>query len=157
LDRLLAYRNVLEENNLLDESLICRVPPHRLDGAQLLRNLLGMANRPTALFIADPFIAVGAINEAHKLGVRLPEDLSIVGFDDSDLRNVIYPRMSAVCQDAQMLGRLAFEEVVRLSNQDECVSPRPTVHSAWLEIGNTTALPPKNPERILPTGARLPA
>ena len=38
----------------------------------------------TAVFIADPLVAIGAINEAHKMGVKIPEDLSIVGFDDTD-------------------------------------------------------------------------
>lgn len=156
LDRLRAYRTVLEQHNLLDESLVCRVPLHRLDGAQLLRNLLGTMKRPTALFVADPLVAVEAINEAHKLGVKLPNDLSIVGFDDSDVRNLVHPRMSTVCQDARVLGRLAFEEVVRMVDEGQDAAPQPTSHSAWLEIGNTSGPPPQNPERILPTGGRLP-
>ncbi len=86
------------------ESLICRVPPHRLDGAQLIRNLLGRPDGPTAIYIAAPPVAVGAMNEAHRLGVRIPEDLSLIGFDDTDTRSTVYPTMSAVCQDSKMLG-----------------------------------------------------
>lgn len=158
LDRLLAYREVVDRHGILDESLVCRVPAARLDGAQLIRNLLGMPDRPTALFIADPLVAVGAINEAHRMGVKIPEDLSIVGFDDSDTRNTVFPRMSAVCQDAAQVGNLAWEHCVERCEAD----PRETVASppplqAWLEICNTTGPAPARPDRVLPTGARLPS
>lgn len=155
LDRLLAYRTVLDEHKLLDESLICRVPPHRLDGAQLLRNLLSISQRPTAMFIADPLVAVGAINEAHRMGVKIPTDLSIIGFDDSDTRDMIYPRMSAVCQDAKVLGQLAFERVLQKISGGSEPSPSSDAQSAWLEIGNSTGPPPQTVDRILPTGERI--
>ncbi|MEN1680082.1 MAG: LacI family DNA-binding transcriptional regulator [Planctomycetota bacterium] len=158
LDRLLAYREVVQRHNLLDESLVCRVPAERLDGAQLLRNLLGMPGRPTALFIADPLVAVGAVNEAHRMGVRIPEDLSIVGFDDSDTRNTVFPHMSAVCQDAKLVGRTAWELVVeRCLSGPRSAVPSATPQQAWLEICNTSGPAPSNPDRVLPTGARLPS
>ena len=155
LDRLLAYRDVLNENRILDESLICRVPPHRLDGAQLLQNLLSKPDRPTAIFIADPLVAIGAMNEAHRLGVRIPEDLSIVGFDDSDTRNMVYPRMTAVCQDSRHLGQLAFEEVLKINDPKNHHGPKLDAQQAWFEIGNSTAPPTESAESILPTGKRL--
>ncbi|MEM8864544.1 MAG: LacI family DNA-binding transcriptional regulator [Planctomycetota bacterium] len=157
LDRLLAYRAVLEKHGLIDESLICRVPPHRFDGAQLLRNLLGMPNRPTALYIADPLVAVGAMIEAHRMGVRIPDDLSIVGFDDTDIRNSVFPRMSAVCQDATMLGRAAWELVMQLSTDGSNQAPIVNKQKAWLEICNSTGPAPTTPDRFLPTGARIKA
>ncbi|MEM9186254.1 MAG: LacI family DNA-binding transcriptional regulator [Planctomycetota bacterium] len=155
-DRLVAYREVLREHGLLDESLVCRVPPHRFDGAQLLRNLLGMPHRPTALFVADPLVAVGAMNEAHRMGVRVPEDLSIVGFDDNDLRHTVYPRMSAVCQDAKLVGKAAWELVLRRCDErpGDAVTRLPP-QEAWLEVCNSTGPAPTNPDRVLPTGARL--
>lgn len=156
-DRLSAYRKVMDEHGLSDEGLVCRVPPHRLDGVQLLRNLLGMPNRPTALFIADPLVAVGAINEAHRLGVRIPEDLSIVGFDDRDTRSSVHPRMTAVCQDATVLGRLAAEEVMRQIENPSDSARAAVPQDAWLEVCHTTGPPPEKTERIFPTGARLPA
>lgn len=155
-DRLQAYRSVLAQHGLLDESLICRVPPHRFDGAQLLRNLLGTSDRATALFVADPLVAVGAINEAHRMGVRIPDELSVIGVDDTDIRSTIYPRMSAVCQDSRLLGRLAFERVRALAGDDEGLA-QAEPQKAWLDIGNTTGPPPTSPDRVLPTGARLPA
>ncbi|MEM1304878.1 MAG: LacI family DNA-binding transcriptional regulator [Planctomycetota bacterium] len=157
LDRLVAYRDVLAGHGLLEESLICRVPPQRFDGAQLLRNLLGMPARPTALFVADPLVAVGAMNEAHRMGVRIPDDLSILGFDDTDIRSTVYPQMSAVCQDARLLGRAAFERVHQLTTEPRTGASVSEPQEAWLDIGNTTGPPPASLDRVLPSGARLPS
>jgi len=135
-----------------------RIPPHRLDGAKLIRNLMGMPNRPTAVFIADPLVAVGAINEAHNMGVRIPEELSIVGFDDTDMRGLVYPRMTAVCQDSKHLGQAAFEAVVQLAAGEtlEAGIVPGAQQSAWLEINETTAPPPAAPSHVLPNRTRLP-
>ncbi|WP_425399162.1 LacI family DNA-binding transcriptional regulator [Aeoliella sp.] len=155
-DRLDAYCEVLSEHDLLRNDLIYRVPASRADGGPILRRLVGMSSRPTALYVADPLVAAGAINEAHALGVRIPEDLSVIGFDDTDLRNLIYPRMSAVCQDSETLGRTAFKLVERLAKGEELTQVS-TRASAWLEIHNTTAPPPLELQRIMPSGSRLPA
>jgi DNA-binding LacI/PurR family transcriptional regulator len=157
-DRYDAYRSTLESRGLLHPSLVGRIPPHRLDGAKLVRNLMGMPNRPTAVFIADPLVAVGAINEAHNMGVKIPDELSIIGFDDTDMRSLVYPRMTAVCQDSKHLGQAAFEQVLRLVSGEPAAAnglgrPKP---SAWLEINETTAPPPEAPSHVLPNRTRLP-
>jgi DNA-binding LacI/PurR family transcriptional regulator len=114
-----------------------------------------MPDRPTAVFIADPLVAVGAINEAHNMGVKIPEELSIVGFDDTDMRGLVYPKMTAVCQDSRQLGKAAFERVLRIAGGDRSPAARPT-YSAWLEINETTAPPPAVASHVLPNRTRLP-
>jgi DNA-binding LacI/PurR family transcriptional regulator len=157
-DRYDAYRSALESRGLLHANLVERIPPHRLDGAKLVRNLMGMPDRPTAVFIADPLVAVGAINEAHNMGVKIPDELSIIGFDDTDMRGLVYPRMTSVCQDSKQLGQAAYEQVLRLvegrqEGASEGVRPK---HAAWLEINETTAPPPEAPSHVLPNRTRLP-
>lgn len=156
-DRYEAYRSTLELRGLLQPSLVERIPPHRLDGAKLIRNLMGMPDRPTAVFIADPLVAVGAINEAHNMGVKIPEELSIIGFDDTDMRGLVYPRMTAVCQDSKHLGQTAFEQVLRLAAKNgEAADVVPPKHAAWLEINESTGPPPEAPSHVLPNRTRLP-
>jgi DNA-binding LacI/PurR family transcriptional regulator len=154
-DRFEAYCSTLEARGLLYPDLIGRIPPHRLDGEKLIRNLMGMPNRPTAVFIADPLVAVGAINEAHKMGVKIPEDLSIVGFDDTEIRSLVYPKMTSVCQDSRMLGRLAFEQLVDCLAAPDGEGRTRREQSAWLEINETTAPPPETAYHILPNRTRL--
>jgi DNA-binding LacI/PurR family transcriptional regulator len=155
-DRFAAYCDALRRAGLYDEDLVCRVPPHRLDGAQLLRKLMAMVTPPTAILIGDPHIAVGVVNEAHQLRINLPTELSIVGFDDNDTRSSLFPRMTAVCQDSRMLGQLAFATLLRiLGGEATPLSPAPH-HAAWLEINSTTGPAPKVQSRVLTNGVRLP-
>ena len=157
LDRLEAYREVLQAAGCYDEQLVFRVPAHRLDGAQLLRKVMSLAMPPTAVFIADPLTAAGAVNEAHKMGLRVPDELSILGFDDTDDRYMVYPVMTAICQDSRELGRRAYEEVVRLCTAPPDERGPSTVGKAWLEINHTTGRAPARPIRVLPSGQRLEA
>jgi DNA-binding LacI/PurR family transcriptional regulator len=157
-DRFEAYRSALETRGLLHSALIWRIPPHRLDGAQLIRNLMGMPDRPTAVFIADPLVAVGAINEAHNMGVRIPEELSIIGFDDTDMRGLVYPKMTSVCQDSRQLGQAAFERVMQIAGSERLVDggAKPK-YTAWFEVNETTAPPPEAPSHVLPNRTRVPS
>ena len=115
----------------------------------------------TAVFITDPLTASGAINEAHKLGLRIPDELSILGFDDTDSRYTIYPAMTAICQDSRELGRAAFELLLRLcgttTDARKPAGPANMLGAAWLEINHTTARAPALPTRVLPTCQRLEA
>ncbi|MFT3785431.1 MAG: LacI family DNA-binding transcriptional regulator [Tepidisphaeraceae bacterium] len=110
LDRLAGYREALEEAGVgFDERLVFRQEAWLDGGIQLARKLKAMRDRPTAMFIGDPISAIGCANESLRLGVRVPEDLSIIGFDDGKLRFMTNPQMTAIVQDAEELGREAFE------------------------------------------------
>jgi DNA-binding LacI/PurR family transcriptional regulator len=155
IDRLEAYRITMSEHGIDDPQLEFRVPAHRLDGAQLMRKMMSINAPPTAVFIADPLTACGAINEARKLGLRVPEELSILGFDDTDSRFSVEPTMTAICQNSRELGRLAFEMLVqRCDGVDGKVLG--DLGKAWLEINHTTARAPSQLVRIMPNGERLP-
>ena len=155
-DRLQGYRQALQEHDIEpDTKLYFRIAARRLDGAQLMRNMMCAMHPPTAIFIADPLVAVGAINEAQRLGIRIPEDLSVVGFDDTDVRNNIYPRMTAVCQDARHIGNEALSSLCRMLEDEHGREPVRHVSSTWLEVNGTTGAPPSNPFRLLPDGTRV--
>jgi LacI family transcriptional regulator len=156
IDRLEAYRQTLKNHAIYDEQLEFRVPAHRLDGAQLMRKMLSLTNPPTAVFIADPLTAAGAVNEAHKLKLRIPEEMSILGFDDTDTRYSVVPTMTAICQDSRELGRLAYEVLLQRCEGIEDDRHIEGLGSAWLEINHTTARVPAKTVRILPNGERLP-
>lgn len=155
MDRLEAYRRTMSKHGIDHAQLEFRVPAHRLDGAQLMRKMMSINAPPTAVFIADPLTACGAINEARKLGLRIPEEMSILGFDDTDSRFSVEPTMTAICQNSRELGRLAFELLVqRCEGFDAEVQSE--LGNAWLEINHTTAWVPSQLIRIMPNGERLP-
>lgn len=148
-DRLLGYRDAHEAAGLpVDEALVVRTHAHLEGGAQGLRRIMALADRPTALFVADPMAAVGALNEAQSMGLRVPSELSIVGFDDGEARYSVYPKMSAVCQEALAIGAEAFDVLHQLLDP---VADAPTVNRrtlpAWFEIHESTA---PGPHRTAP-------
>jgi DNA-binding LacI/PurR family transcriptional regulator len=156
-DRLDAYRQTLKDRGFYDEQLEFRVPAHRLDGAQLMRKMLSLTKPPTAVFIVDPLTAAGAVNEAHKLKLRIPEEMSILGFDDTDTRFSVVPTMTAICQDSRELGQLAYELLLRRGEGLADGRFTEGLGKAWLEINHTTGRAPSNPVRIMPNGERLAA
>lgn len=151
-DRYEAFREVLEDAGIYRPDFVHRVPPSRMDGAPLVRRILSKSDRPTALFVADPLVAVGVLNEAHALGVRVPEDLSLIAVDDTDMRNMVFPRLTAVCQDSRQLGQEAFETICRLVDGDTAVEAAPRRQQAWFEIHDTTGPPSPQVKRFLPKG-----
>jgi DNA-binding LacI/PurR family transcriptional regulator len=155
MDRLEAYRRTMSTHGICDSQLEFRVPAHRLDGAQLMRKMMSLSAPPTAVFIADPLTACGAINEARKFGLQIPVELSILGFDDSDSRFSVEPTMTAICQDSRDLGQSAFQMLLQRCDgpNGECQSG---IGKAWLEINHTTSRVPSRLIRIMPNGERLP-
>jgi len=137
-ERLVGYREAMEGHGLeIDDKLILRIPASRHSGAQIIRRLVTAVDRPTAIYITDPMTAVGAMYAAQEMGLRVPEDMSIVGFDDSEMRHTVLPSMTAVCQDAGGLGREAYRvlsEVIKDKKRpSEIKSP-----AAWLEVHEST-------------------
>ena len=133
-DRYDAYCEALTEKGIeVDSNLVIRSTADRPSGAQLIHRLLALTPAPTAVFITDPHVAVGAMYEALKQGIRIPQQLSILGFDDSDLRLNTFPPMAAVCQDAQQVGAVAAEAAITLLTNPQA-PPQRHVLSTWLEL-----------------------
>lgn len=152
IDRYEAYREVMEAAGAYREDFVHRVPPYRMDGSPLIRRILSKRDRPTAIFIADPLVAVGVLNEAHRLGVDVPRELSIVAVDDSDTRNMVHPCLSAVCQDSKRLGVQAMQGLLELIDGG-AARALATKQQAWFEIHDTTTPPPQEVDRFLPNGS----
>jgi DNA-binding LacI/PurR family transcriptional regulator len=144
LDRFEGYQRALAAHGLsVDERLIFRHPINLAAGATVLKLVRSTPLRPTAIFFADPLLAVGAVRKAHELGVRIPEQVSIVGFDDTDMRHAVYPAMTAVCQDAGKLGFLAASWLGRMLNGSAPREFQETIPT-FFEINGSCA--PPDPE-----------
>jgi len=155
-DRLTAYETSLREASIeLDRKLYFHVPASRPDGAQIIRSMMSMAEPPTAVFVTDPSVAVGALNECHKLGISVPDDLSVLGFDDTDVRYRVYPNMTAVCQDARRLGYEAFKLLSPNIGEDNHSKTIQETYGTWLEINGTTGQPSSKRARFLPDVTRM--
>ncbi len=84
------------------------------DGFQAAQKLFASGARPTAVFAANDAMAIGCIRYAKGAGLRVPEDLAIIGFDDIDMSSHIEPRLTTVRVYKEELGKLAVQQVVDL-------------------------------------------
>ena len=142
LDRLQGYYEAMEQAGLEHgEKLIFRTPAHRQGGEAFMNRFASMADRPTALYFVDPFAGLAALNRAYALGLSIPDDLSIVGFDDHEWRFISRPRMTAVCQDAIALGRSAFRVLNQRIDHGPHAELAIDTKPAWLEVHDTTCPP----------------
>lgn len=154
-DREAGYREALEAAGIeIDPSLIIRLVPNLESGANAINQLLSLPNPPTGIYFTDPEPTIGAMCRAHEFNLRIPQDLSIIGFDDSASRYQMFPRITAVCQDTHELGGEAARWMCdRLVGHAE--EPMQRVIPAFLEINQTTGAPPAEPVRLLPNGQRI--
>jgi LacI family transcriptional regulator len=76
--------------------------------------LLNLAEPPTAIFAFNDNLAVGAIRAAHARGLRVPEDVSIVGFDDLEEAEIVTPALTTIRQPLAEMGRIAVSLLMRL-------------------------------------------
>jgi LacI family transcriptional regulator len=114
-DRRRGYRSALAAAGIpFDPELEVEADFEITDGQQAAGVLLDLRNPPTAIFAFNDNIAVGAMQTAHELGLRIPEDLSIVGFDDVAHASIVTPSLTTVRQPLAEMGRTAVSLLVRL-------------------------------------------
>ncbi|MEM7680797.1 MAG: LacI family DNA-binding transcriptional regulator [Planctomycetota bacterium] len=123
-----------------DRSQMIRVWPHRRGGASAMNRIMAERDRPTAVFFTDMGAALGAAKRAFELGVRIPGDMSMASFDDTDLRFFTCPTMTAVCQDTVQIGRSAFQMLQSLI-RDPSSGPLRQEVPHWLEVHQSTGTP----------------
>lgn len=128
-DRLQPYRESLESAKIdIDTRLMVECGPTIEDGYQAAKKLLRLSARPTALIAVNDLLAMGALRAANDLGLRIPRDLSLVGYDDIPMADYLVPRLTTVSKDAYTLGTTAFEVLMaRMQSPD---LPRQQVQSA---------------------------
>jgi LacI family transcriptional regulator, galactose operon repressor len=81
-------------------------------GYELTRRLVSRAKPPSAIFAANDIMAIGAIIAARDNGLKIPDDLAIVGFDDIPIARLVSPPLTTVSQFQQKLGRRAVEMIL---------------------------------------------
>lgn len=128
-ERRRGYRDVLERAGIdVSEQLDVVGTFSDEFGAAMLTQILAADERPTAVFAASDIIAIGLMVAARKLGVRIPEDLSVVGFDDIQTAEYMTPRLTTVRTPLDETARAAVSllseklEAPQRAAQQEVVS-----------------------------------
>ena len=113
--RLDGYRKALEVRGIsYDPLLVVEREYNLMQGKEAMGRLLSLPEPPTAVFAASDVLAMGAVAGARELGVRVPEEVSVVGFDDIDFAAYCSPPLTTVRVPAYEMGELAVKVLVRL-------------------------------------------
>ncbi len=137
--RLAGYSSALRQAGIeLDESLITHSAFSYDAGRQAARYLLDRSDRPTAIFAANDEIALGIMEEARRRSIRIPQDLSVVGFDDTFLASRSAPPLTTVAQPLLEMGRVATRSLAQMITND-VVSTRHIELATRLVVRDSTA------------------
>jgi LacI family repressor for deo operon, udp, cdd, tsx, nupC, and nupG len=115
--RAAAYRAALEAARLpVREAWVLPGEFDLASGQSAARALLEMQDRPTAVVCASDQMAVGMIGEFARRGLRVPQDISVAGFDDISIAGYVWPGLTTVRQERRALGRRAAERLLARLN-----------------------------------------
>ena len=111
--RVTGYRAALEAaGRPVDENLIKRGDFHPQSGFSNALCLMQLPDPPTALFVCNDLMAIGALSAAVEVGFKVPEDLSVVGFDDIELACYTIPPLTTIAQPKNMIGQRAVDLLI---------------------------------------------
>lgn len=103
-----GYCQALRQAGLaLDSALVIENAPVLEDGREAMRRLMGLAHPPTAVFAASDLLAIGALRGAKEMGLRIPQQVSLAGFDDIDFAAYCDPPLTTIRVPSQEIGHLA--------------------------------------------------
>jgi LacI family transcriptional regulator len=109
-------------------------------GLEAGRRILSQASRPTAIFAANDDMAAGVLSAANELGIAVPGELSIAGFDDSSIAQVVWPRLTTIHQPTFEMAEAATDMLIGLLD-GATPADRPTMPYS-LVVRGSTAPPP---------------
>ncbi|MDO5662703.1 MAG: substrate-binding domain-containing protein [Brachybacterium sp.] len=122
-DRIQGYRSALQQAGIPYDPALVRGERYSYEeGRRVGFELLEMEDPPTAIFAVSDSIAVGVLRAAHELGLHVPRDLSVIGFDDTVLATSSSPLLTVIRQPLQAMGQLAVERTLALAADPDLFS-----------------------------------
>ncbi|MFJ7727466.1 LacI family DNA-binding transcriptional regulator [Neobacillus sp. NPDC097160] len=137
-----VFENYLKQKNIFKEELVKIGGYDPKDGYTLLKEMLSGQQKPTAIFVANDTIAVGCYKAAYELGIKIPEELSIVGFNDVATAQYMVPPLTTVKLYTEIMGETAVDLLVEKLSSKREVSKKITINTKLI-IRESAAAPRK--------------
>jgi LacI family transcriptional regulator, xylobiose transport system transcriptional regulator len=138
--RLSGYRTALDSAGIpVDPELIRPGEFHHADGLAEGRALLSLPNRPTAIFASSDLYALGVYEAARSLGVAIPGDLSVVGYDDLSIAQWAGPALTTIHVPLVAMAEQAVRLVMRLGDEPDLAFSRIDIDTTLVVRGSTAA------------------
>ncbi|MEQ7918685.1 LacI family DNA-binding transcriptional regulator [Xanthomonas sp. WHRI 1810A] len=140
-DRVAGYQAALQQAGIApDPTLICRGDFTLNAGFEGAALMLALPTRPTALFCENDEMAIGALKRIKQAGLRVPEDISVVGFDDIPMAAYSDPPLTTVSQPAEAFGEQAVHLLIALIEGRD-IGERRVVLPFTLAVRSSSAAP----------------
>jgi len=140
-DRLQSYQQVLAANGIpVDEDLIIEGDGTLRGGSVAAQILLSRSQPPTAVFCFNDMTAIGVFSSLQQARIRVPEEMSVVGFDDVEFATHCHPRLTTIRQPTNLMGQRLIHMLLALIQDQEGVGPE--VLPAEMVIRESTGPPP---------------
>lgn len=125
-ERVRGYEKALINAGIeIDKNLVRTTTEPTIEGAQLCaRELLASGRRPTAIFGCNDILAIGAMLAAKELGIKLPDELSVVGFDNTVMCKIVEPQLSSIAIPVHEMGRQAMGLLIQQIEQKDNTKQR---------------------------------
>lgn len=134
-DRLAGYRQALHDNGLsVDEALVLAGNYTQESGVELGKRLLDLPDPPTAVLVANNQMTLGFFRVVKEYGLRIPHNVAIVGFDDSEWSSLVTPPITVIDMPTYDLGKVAAEMLLKRIRGEETGEPKHVVLRCKLVI-----------------------
>lgn len=144
--RLKGYYRVHEDYSLRIDLDLIKYGDYRMDSGYILfKELLNMENAPTAIYVTNYEMTLGAVMAINEMNIKIPNDLSIIGFDNMDLVKVINPPLSVVVQPVESIGETTAKLLLKRMNGDN--SNFPSVNRLKAKLIITKSIEKLNEEK----------
>lgn len=141
-NRYIGYKDGLEQSGLpFSDSLVGHGDNSIGSGEAAALKLLGLKNRPTAIFAANDDMAAGVIRIADRLGIKVPEELSVTGCDDITLAQQVYPALTTINQPLATMTERAALALIDATRQKKTLQGSEIVPAA-IRVRDSTAPAP---------------
>nr|WP_239534033.1 LacI family DNA-binding transcriptional regulator [Thalassobacillus pellis] len=138
IERQRGYLAALEDNGITSNPTYIELDEFKIDsGFEKGKKLLAEEDRPTAIFAANDAIAVGVYKAARELGLRIPEDLSVIGFDDSQFAEIVFPELTTIRTPIAQMGEKTVELAVQIVKDGKNFKESITFQPTLVERGST--------------------
>ncbi len=140
LERFRGYRKALGEFGVeYSDRNFLQVRPEQEEQEKSIMKIAGSARDFTAIFCCSDLYAVKMVNACESIGIRVPADLSIIGFDDNYCGRLCRPPLTTMHQDAEYKGRIASETLIRMIHGEKPETRQIILKASLVERGTVAA------------------
>jgi LacI family transcriptional regulator len=112
-DRLQGYKDALRDHDIeFNKNYVIISNLAAGDGSAVVKKILEMNPRPDAIFVTNDYFAVSCMLELKKAGIRIPEDIAIIGFNNDPMSRVVEPNLTSINNPGYEIGRIAARNLI---------------------------------------------